>query len=666
MVSLNSPDLMKLPRHSINRRWIIPSVMAYMLLGAGAVDAQVPVPDGTTGTVVDAVVPGSMFEITGGTTAGANLFHSFEAFSVPDGGSAIFVNNNSAIQNVLSRVTGTAPSSIDGLMTTGGLAPNFNLFLINPNGIIFGPGAELNIGGSFLASTAQGIQFGDQGVFSAVPGASTDLNLLTIDPAALLFNQISATQSLNSIAVNGSSLSVSAQQSLVLLGGNAAPTATATGNVLIYGALLESQSGRVELGAVGGPGSVSLGSDFALGFPPDLPKADIILQNNSVIQVDTKSSGAGGSLSIQANQTEILSGSGLRTEIRGNANAGPITIAAKTLRLGDGFIESNAFGNGAGGQIAIATQTLRLENGSIASNAFGNASGGPISIDTQTLQVGDTSITSNAFGNGTAGAISINAVDWVDLPDVSESVPNADEFNEGVPNADEFNPINESFSLGVDLTGGTTPIADQINLQNGTQISTAAQDSLFADTAGDVGARFMRNPALVEMASGAEDADANTAELLLVGASVTRSSSTSDLGTGGNIEIAIEGAQNQNVLPLIAQSCQPRGTLALLRIMGRGGIALGPSTVPSAGKTFTDLGAIASSNTVPVQSMSLGLDTQPIAAPATPNPVIEAQGWVIDEQGDVILVAQAARSVVPAAAWQVPPSCNSQSSLGTK
>uniref|UniRef100_UPI0039A56BF2 filamentous hemagglutinin N-terminal domain-containing protein n=1 Tax=Nostoc piscinale TaxID=224012 RepID=UPI0039A56BF2 len=134
------------------------------------VHAQVT-PDGTLNTDVS-----SSYSITKGTRVGNNLFHSFSQFSVPTGSSASF-ENDIDIQNIFSRVTGGQVSNIDGQISAKG---NANLFLLNPAGIIFGKNASLNIGGSFVATTANSIKFADGSEFSAVQGADKPLLTMSV------------------------------------------------------------------------------------------------------------------------------------------------------------------------------------------------------------------------------------------------------------------------------------------------------------------------------------------------------------------------------------------------------------------------------------------------------------------------------------------------------
>ncbi|MBD2203206.1 filamentous hemagglutinin N-terminal domain-containing protein [Calothrix sp. FACHB-1219] len=116
-------------------------------------------PDNTLGGEATILTPGVEVKgatadiINGGAVRGANLFHSFREFSIGDGQQVYFANPT-GVENILTRVTGNNRSEILGTL---GILGNANLFFINPNGIIFGQNARLDVGGSFVASTADSL-----------------------------------------------------------------------------------------------------------------------------------------------------------------------------------------------------------------------------------------------------------------------------------------------------------------------------------------------------------------------------------------------------------------------------------------------------------------------------------------------------------------------------
>jgi filamentous hemagglutinin family protein len=138
-----------------------------LAVGSNRTLAQIT-PDATLGTERSVVTPNVNIRglpadrIDGGAARGTNLFHSFSDFNVGEG-LRVYFSNPVGIENILTRVTGNNLSTILGTLGVDGGA---SLFLLNPNGIIFGPNAKLDIAGSFVASTAKGVVFDNGFTFS--------------------------------------------------------------------------------------------------------------------------------------------------------------------------------------------------------------------------------------------------------------------------------------------------------------------------------------------------------------------------------------------------------------------------------------------------------------------------------------------------------------------
>ncbi|GET37943.1 filamentous hemagglutinin outer membrane protein [Microseira wollei NIES-4236] len=204
--------------------WRLIFPLAKLILQAPTV-AQI-VPDDSLGAERSVVMPDGIGglpsdRIDGGAIRGSNLFHSFSEFNIQEGRGAYF-SNPDGITNILTRVTGTNRSNILGTL---GVLGNTNLFLINPNGIIFGSNARLDLRGSFLASSASGILF-ESFEFSTINPQATPLLTVNI-PIGLRFRENPAAivnQSAVSRVVLGVptavGLQVSTGQTLALVGGD--------------------------------------------------------------------------------------------------------------------------------------------------------------------------------------------------------------------------------------------------------------------------------------------------------------------------------------------------------------------------------------------------------------------------------------------------------------
>jgi filamentous hemagglutinin family protein len=366
--------------------WFGSSLLS-VLLPATVAQAQVTI-DGTLNTTVTSQ-NGLDFRITNGSTAGANLFHSFENFSVPTNGSATFdLTTTPNISTIFSRVTGPNPSGINGsIQTLGGTNP-VSLFLLNPQGIIFGPKASLNISGSFFGTTAETIKFADGNSFSTTGAAP----LLTLSlPIGLQMGQ-------GLIRQEAASLKVKPGQTIGLIGSG----------VTISGGELIAPAGRIAIVSMGSDGSVTLSPEGVLVDRPS-PMQDIQIQNQSIIDV---SGPGGGSIQVQGRQIQLNNGAAIVSNTLGAQNGGNISINARErLELSGTTPDESAATNitararvgstGQGSSITIAAPQLKISNGAqVVSRADSQGNAGNISVQAQDILAIGESRPNQAFPSG--------------------------------------------------------------------------------------------------------------------------------------------------------------------------------------------------------------------------------------------------------------------------
>ncbi|MGC9503592.1 filamentous hemagglutinin N-terminal domain-containing protein [Baaleninema sp.] len=438
------------------------SVSPQTVLGQIVPDNSLPVPSRVTPS-------GETYTIDGGTEAGNNLFHSFDRFSLPTATEAVF-NNRPNIENVLTRVTGGEISNIDGLIRANGTA---NLFLLNPNGIVFGENARLDIGGSFFASTADSLVFENGLEYSARTPQTQPLLSVSV-PVGLQFNgnggAIQVRGRGHNLTVrnlvfdaierdpqipNPSQLQVNPGRTLALIGGE----------VDLNGTMLTAESGRIELGGVR-EGFVELIPPTSAANPHwrldyqgvsefrdlhlvgqtaldvsgngvgsmQLVGENIDLRDGSIALMQNRGTQPFGLLRVQAAESLTLTGAtpdgGIPTSFRpetvGAGDTGEIEIVTRRLVLqAGGQVYNRTQGSGNTGDIHIrasesidvigSAPTNPLATSWILNSTVGAGSTGDVTVATGNLRLrGGGSLTTSVFSSGSAGNLQIDVRDTVE------------------------------------------------------------------------------------------------------------------------------------------------------------------------------------------------------------------------------------------------------------
>ncbi|ELS02868.1 filamentous hemagglutinin family N-terminal domain [Xenococcus sp. PCC 7305] len=738
------------------------TILSVHLLGfAGdSVLAQV-VPDGTLDTQVNLI--DGQHRITGGIESGTNLFHSFEIFSPNT--DVTYFENNSNIQNIFTRVTGGSASLIDGLIKVN---DNASLFILNPAGIIFGQNTQLDIGGSFVTTTAESIIFANGTKFGAQLDQTSALLTVNI-PIGLQYGNAPGSISSNNtepITLDFSpENNISPGKTIAFLGGN----------VDLKNISIRASSGNVEIGSVAQGGIVGL-SSVSNGWKFDYKDVDNF-NDIQISQSDINTSGKSGTIilrgknifatsslltntdsdigivSLAANDYIDLDDSRLFTgdllpsgqesnETLASSNApvttlgGDIIVSAKDIEIRNGtVISANNFSGQLGSNITIkASKSVGLFgfNDSFPSLVLSivgqtGAQGGVINIETDQLVVKDGArIDSRSFGTGKAGNINVEARESILISGTSFSNNAEQILNSGLlasagvenssnPNLGENDSVGESGRVNVNTPqlsiedGGEISVSnfgekDAGNLTiNAKQLLLTGDGQIIAKTASGNGGSIninsneliLRDQASISATADfkGEGNDGNGGNINITADNIvlfdeSTISANANLGSGGNITITTQSLLTQdNPEDVITASSKVKGLEGIVTIktpdtnsklettqqrrsplageeaiytgcslgtdfsankfsyIGRGGIRKGPFDPLETTTVIADLGVEDSEAPVAeLNSRKIPQTTKIEEEPA--SSITEATAWVVNEQGNVELIAQASNNAL--------------------
>lgn len=517
-------------------------IVALISISPSVGDAQVSTNITSSGlnTQVDQV--GNSSNITGGTRPGngPNLFHSFGNFSLGGGDLANFLNNTGLpTSNILGRVTGGNISNIDGTIQTTGFG-SANLFLMNPSGIVLGPGASLNVGGSVSFTTAQYLRLLDglsnSANFYANPANDGLANsILTINSSAFEFLSASpagygfltAPDPNATITVQGSNLAVPSGQSISLVGGKV---------VIENGAQLSAPNGTLGLASAASPG------EFDATTLSSLPNVD----GTSFISSGSVSLATGSSIDVHGPSTVFIKGGQLVLSVNNatlSTSGNPVPPETIALRSGSSIKTSNS-GTDPGADVHITVGNIEMDGSSaIETITQGAGIGGAVQLTAETLTLRSSSIlTATPGGGGVGGDVVLN-LRTLNLTDGASIRTQAENFTAEGPGG----------NLIIRGRQGTGSAAESVTLSGGS--------GLFSETFGSTD-------------GGSISLTSKT--LQMDGTGTTINTLATDLGRGGNLvmnvlQASLTGeATITGVTQVSDPNAQPGPSLTIQGLQGAG------------------------------------------------------------------------------------------------
>ncbi|MEG4494571.1 CHAT domain-containing protein [Microcoleus sp. D3_18_C4] len=589
--------------------WVV--ALGLLLFSPAATGQQItPSPDGT-GTAVNA--SGNQFNINGGQRSkdGTNLFHSFQQFGLTDGQIVNFISDPN-IRNILGRVVGGDASYINGLIQV--IGGSSNLFLMNPAGIVFGSNAQLNVPGSFLATTATGIGFGNNwfqavGVneYAMLIGTPSILNFGTAQPGAIAnFGQLSVPNGQTLALVGGTVLSPgtlsapSGQIAIASVPGENLVRISQAGHLLSLEISPSSNLGSapVPLSPLTLSQLLTGGSSNATGVTVNsdgsvqLTNSDLRVEAGDVAIADTQATGANQNLAVSAQTATVSAARNLTLANRQLQTTGDLKLqAGEAVRIRDSV--ANSFVTDVGGNLTVQgdrqidiqarnhSQSLLSADGRITLTSNGTVSGDALfkagsDFSIATLQgspgnfasSGGSTIVSGgnvSFGNYAGASLGVQAEGAIAVGDLAISSASSDRpqlvFTAG--------------NLPTPLTGGNSTLAPASSSPVSIQVGNIAiAGSVFLGAANSIQAASITSNGgeLALVASGDIAVDnLNTSNLTGNAGNITLYSTGGSINTSANTLNASSITGNGGSIFLYGTNAIATGGITTSSFLGNGG-----------------------------------------------------------------------------------------------
>ncbi|NEQ85792.1 MAG: S-layer family protein, partial [Moorea sp. SIO2I5] len=361
--------------------------------------------------------------------------------------------------------------------------------------------------------------------------------------------------------------------------------------------------------------------------------------------VSSGAMGDGGTIEINANSISMTNGGSIDASTNGNGKGGPIELTTNTLTVNDGVI-SSAAGDKAtaqAGTIRIDTDSLKVEDGGIITVTSDKGIAGNLIINANSLLLKDGRLEAKTAQTPTTGEpganITLNISDLIQIKNESlisaEALSDANGGNITIDNNRNDNPNDNPLLIAFPATSGNGSdiIAKAPMGQGGNIIINAF--SIFGD--------IEERPAIP--GNGTNDIDATGS-------------------TDGDVSLNTTNdflEREPNSLPTepgnaeLYQRCQPGySTASRLINTGRGGIPPRPGEI-SSNSHWEDLRRPSARGRYRSRTAFV---KPPVKPPTTPKPkrIIEAQGIMIDADGNIFLTANPT-TVTPNGSWRLSGKC---------